>query len=438
MFSRRSFLALAARPTLQVATFTADVTPPLGTALCVGLVPNGERVDDALEALGVVLHPAGQRPIVLCAVDWLGIGNGGMDRWRAALARAVRTSPDRVAVQTVHQHDAPGDDATAQAILRAHNLDALLQSEAFARQAVARAAEAARRAIPRAVTAIGIGTATVDRIASNRRILDAQGKFLFQRFTACRGGQPLCDAPEGVIDPRVTSISFLSNEERIATLYHYATHPMSHYGKGVISADFVGQARRAQPGFPIYFTGAAGNIGAGKYNDGSPANRAVLADRLASAMARARQQETTTPVERLDWRVNPVSLPHRTGAEFTEQAIERVMRDTTQPPRDRASAGRYLAWLRLTRQGRRIPITALHLGPATMLYMPGELFIEYQLAAQKESRVPLAMAAYGDYGPMYIGTRQAYAEGGYETGVVSRVDPAVEEILLEVSRGLLR
>ena len=73
-----------------------------------------------------------------------------------------------------------------------------------------------------------------------------------------------------------------------------------------------------------------------------------------------------------------------------------------------------------------------------MVHMPGELFVEYQLAAAKERAGELvATAAYGDYGPMYIGTRRAYDEGGYETTAVSRVAPAVEDVLLTAVRKLL-
>ena len=55
---------------------------------------------------------------------------------------------------------------------------------------------------------------------------------------------------------------------------------------------------RSAPIFPAWLaarnkvsvtsTGAAGNIGAGKYNDGAPEKRRVLAYRLADAMGRAR------------------------------------------------------------------------------------------------------------------------------------------------------
>jgi hypothetical protein len=71
--------------------------------------------------------------------------------------------------------------------------------------------------------------------------------------------------------------------------------------------------------------------------------------------------------------------------------------------------------------------------------MPGELFIEYQLAAQKmRPESPVMMAAYGDYGPGYIGTAVAYTQGGYETGPVSRVGPGSEEALMRAMRELLK
>jgi hypothetical protein len=66
------------------------------------------------------------------------------------------------------------------------------------------------------------------------------------------------------------------------------------------------------------------------------------------------------------------------------------------------------------------------------LHLPGELFVEYQLAA-KAARPDrfVAMAAYGDYGPGYIGTEIAYSQGGYETGPnASNVAPQVEGVLM--------
>jgi hypothetical protein len=71
--------------------------------------------------------------------------------------------------------------------------------------------------------------------------------------------------------------------------------------------------------------------------------------------------------------------------------------------------------------------------------MPGEPFVEYQLAAQNlRPNSFVCMAAYGDYGPGYIGTSDAYSQGGYETGIVSRVSPRSEAILLDAVHELLQ
>jgi hypothetical protein len=104
----------------------------------------------------------------------------------------------------------------------------------------------------------------------------------------------------------------------------------------------------------------------------------------------------------------------------------------------RLATGRDLAWVQLLAADRRIPLFLLTLGQARVLHMPGELFVEYQLAAQDMAPGRfLAMAAYGDYGPGYIGTRIAYSQGGYETGPVSRTSPDVEDVLMSAIRALL-
>jgi hypothetical protein len=442
MLTRRSLLAAPAillKSNFKLATFQADITPPLKTPLCYGLVMPGEKVDDPLHARGVVIFPEREKPIVLCALDWLGVGNQSHDRWREALAAAAGTDPSRVAVHTVHQHDAPGDDISAEEILASKNLSGVLMSKQVAHDAIASVVAAIRSAKPGRITHYSSGKADVENIASNRRVLDADGKVIFGRMTACRNS-PHCDAPEGVIDPKATAVSFWDGSERVATLAYYATHPMSHYARGAISADFPGMARKQQDVFTVYFTGAAGNIGAGKYNTGAPENRAVLAKRLADGIKAARANENKYPLETMRWTVEPVALPHREGPEFTEEAILRTMRDTKAELRHRASAGRYLAWLRLTKAGRKISLSALHIGATRLLHLPGELFVEYQIGIQKDRPTDvIAMAAYGDYGPMYIGTMQSYHQGGYETTLVSRVSPEVECVLkdaiLELARG---
>lgn len=432
--------ALAARPGLRIATFSVDVTPPKGSPLCYSLVVPAERTESPLLAKGVVLYPGGQKPIVLCAVDWLGIGGESHLRWCATLAKSAGTTPDRVAVQTVHQHDAPGDDSGAAALIPANIREGLLTPVEYCRKAAERVASAIQSAKPVKVSHFSTGSARVEGVASNRRILSPDGKqFVFQRFTACRNS-PYCDAPEGVIDPMLRTVSFYDGERAIANLHYYATHPMSYYGKGIVNPDFVGIARESMPGFHVYFTGAAGNIGAGKYNDGAPENRARLADRIATAMKASLNSAQRRAVSRIEWRSEAIQLKHRSGVEFSETSIRKTLNNDGAPSKDRASAARYLAWWQLCQSGQpNIVLQSLMLDGAAIVHMPGELFVEYQLAAQQERKNDsVAMAAYGDYGPMYIGTAKAYAEGGYETSIVSRVGTDAEDLLLGSVRKLLR
>ena len=95
---------------LRVATFDVDATPPLGYMMAYDPVVRLDAM--TLRCRGVVLLGQAE-PIVLCAVDWIGIANEAHDAFRERLAKAAGTTPDRVAVHTLHQHDAPLVDFTA-------------------------------------------------------------------------------------------------------------------------------------------------------------------------------------------------------------------------------------------------------------------------------------------------------------------------------------
>ena len=99
-----------------------------------------------------------------------------------------------------------------------------------------------------------------------------------------------------------------------------------------------------------------------------------------------------------------------------------------------------LAWVLRCQAGHKIDIGCLRVGRSRVLHMPGELFVEYQLAAKSMRKdLQVAMAAYGDYGPSYIGTRVAYSEGGYETSPrASNVAPNVEGVLMGAMKQLLQ
>lgn len=425
---------------LKIATFDVDATPPVGSMMAYDKVL---RQDDlTLRCRGVALLGAGE-PIVLCALDWIGVANEANDAFRQALAQAAGTSPQRVAVHCLHQHDAPECDFTAERLLKDANVTDLGRYDGtFARQVIERAAAALRTAVAAAqsVTQVGWGEAEVKDVASNRRVMGSDGKVKAVRYTATKDAA-LRAEPIGTIDPVVSLISFWNGEKPLAVLSYYACHPQSYYRTGIPNPDFPGIARfirgQAVPeALHVHFNGAGGNIGAGKFNDGSKENRVVLATRLADGMTRAWNATQKSPINATDvrWQTAPVALPVATYLDENK-----LRTDLTLGNAGSLSAADKLGWVLRCKNGHRIDLGMLNVGDIRVLHMPGELFVEYQLAAQKmRPESPVLMAAYGDYGPGYIGTAIAYTQGGYETGPVSRVGPGVEEALMRAMRELLK
>ena len=433
--------ALAAEP-IRVASFDADATPPLGSAMAYDPV---NRLDElTLRCRGIVILGA-EQPIVLCAVDWIGIANEGHDAFRAALAEAAGTVPGRVALHALHQHDAPGCDFTAERIIRELGVDGYSRFDGnFHRQVIQLASNAIRTAVPKAqpATHFGYGEAIVKEVASNRRVsVGPDGKVGAMRGSSCKV-PGLIALPEGLIDPIVSLLGFWNEDKPIALLSAYACHPQSYYRLGIPSPDFPGIARfiRGQDvnmALHVHFNGAGGNIAAGKYNDGTQSNRMVLANRLANGMREAFEKSTRIPLTAVDigWKSEFVSLP--VASHLNEADLIAKLKATN--PKGYISYADQLAWLQRSKAGHKIDITCLQVRDVRMLHLPGELFVEYQLAAKAmRPDLHVMMAAYGNYGPGYIGTAAAYPEGGYETTpTASSVAPEVEPVLMNAMRNLL-
>ena len=292
------------------------------------------------------------------------------------------------------------------------------------------------------VTHVGFGEAKVEKVASNRRLLDEFGKVKKMRFSASKDPEAIA-APEGTIDPWLKSVSFWNEEKALAVLSFYATHPQSHYKQGGVTCEFVGiarNAREATSGVPhVYFTGAAGNVAAGKYNDGAPETRPILASRVEAAMTAAWEATEKSPItsEDVEWRTRYTALP--IAEHMVEERLQERLADEDLTSGDRLNAATKLAFLERCKLGLGVQVSVLRVGKNWLLNMPGELFVEYQLAAQQmRPDDNVCMAAYEDYGPGYIGTRIAYNQGGYETSDrASKVSAEVEKVLMDAMQAVL-
>ena len=434
-------IAWADDPNLELAVFRADVSPPAGHPLCGGWIKPVAGQDDALEAIGLVLFGAGD-PIVLCAVDWTGLLNSAHVAWRKALAEAAGTSPERVAVQCVHQHNAPFVCPAAYRLcaMQPDLPDAVMQPDFFA-QALTRVADALRKSLSdrRRITHVASGQARVESVASNRRIIGPDGKIADWRGSSSKKPEHKTE-PEGLIDPWLKTVAFYDGNDRVAACHYYATHPMSYYGDGRVSSDFAGLARKqiqqTDAGCAhLYFTGCAGNVAAGKYNDGTPEARRQLTTRMQVAMIASLAGLDPQPIRRVGWKTQeilPDPRPSLAADELAKQIANSKESRTT-----RIIAAMRLGWLRRCEARVPIVLSNLHIGQISLLHLPAEAFVEYQLRAQQFAGDRfVAIAGYGDGGPWYLPVRDAYPQGGYEVDVAFCA-PSIDDVLSHGVESLL-
>lgn len=420
-----------AAPLVELATFSCEITPPLGHPLCGGWIKPAEAIQTPQLAKGLILRNA-EGVYALCALDWCELRNDAHDLFREKIAEALGTSRERVAVQCLHQHNAPLTDSGAQLLLDKVSGAPVHADLKFLEETARRVATAAGEVNTwNTVTHLGAGMARVERVAATRRVHDGAGGILV-RYSSTRE-LALQEAIEGKIDPYLRTVAFLNGTRPLACLHYYATHPQSYYGDGQVNWDFVGMAReRAEEevgGFQVYFTGCGGDVTAGKYNDGSPERRPILADRLHDAIRRSLASLAVRRVEELKWKVEPLRFQPRGEETFSREFLQKMLADPNGSASSRGNAAIGLAWLDRVAADHPIDLTCLSIGDIRILHLPGEPFVEFQLFAQRlREDLFVAVAGYGDGGPGYVCTEASFAEGGYEP-TASLIEPKSEWVL---------
>ena len=420
----------------MISVFDVDVSPEIGSPMAYDVAK--KSWDLSLRARGIVISGIDQ-PIVLCSFDWIGVGNESQTFFKERLAKAAGTVPGRVSVHAIHQHDAPRSDMSCEKLL----LDAGLDAESYDSKLDYLVAERLERAIEESLkealplTDIGQGEAPVCQVASNRRIFGKEGVVTGVRYSTGKT-KALRKAPEGVIDPIVSLVSFWSGDVPVAVLSFYACHPQSYYRTGIANPDFPGVARflrelEVPEALHVHFNGAGGDIAAGKYNDGSKVNRGILANRLADGMKRAWEATEKNPIVAadIDWIDEPVRLTP-TQACLDEVAEWKKSKDNEWLKKK----VRRVAFVeRFGKQDYTVLLNCIKLGDVRILTLPGECFVDYQLRA-KAARPDLfvAVAGYSEYAAGYIPTPEAYDEGGYEVQVTRIAPEGAENLRVAIDK----
>jgi hypothetical protein len=426
----------------KIGQFQIDATIPIGHR-CMGVLPQkSSSVSDSLELHGFVLL-GNELPIIVVAVDWCEVRNVSYDQWRTRLASAAGTVPQRVLVSSLHQHDAPVIDAGAQDLLDQVGLRGELFDRAFHDDVLARAEQALRLAIEEAspVSHVGYAESAVREVASNRRVVDAAGKVSFARGSSSGRDAFFRDTDAGLIDPLMRTISFWDGDRCLLEYHAYATHPMSYYGRGEVSSDFVGLARKRLARIdrsihPIYASGCSGDVTAGKYNDGTPKAREELTQKIYDAMLANRVGVQKHLCNEWGFQSVALELEYTRAAALQREAMDRELRDESLPTEKRILAAMGLAsWDRAVVRKEPIDMPCINFGIARLVLFPGETFVGYQHLAQEMEGTPVIPVGYGESWTGYVPTDAAFADGFHESwlwvapGAQTRIERALRKLL---------
>lgn len=266
--------------------------------------------------------------------------------------------------------------------------------------------------------------------------------------------------PDGLIDPYAECVWLEGADGKLAgVLVNYACHGTSYNQYSEICWDYMGFARefieKELGGQALFLQGCAGNISPGKYTVHEPLEDAVLlGSRLASAVIGSRSSAKQVESDKLVNINEKILLQGRTtlSACQLEQKLEDEIAKTLKEQEENPGVPKgamvisYAERLLMSKNypGLCIPseIGLLKVGDISMVFLPGECFIQYALKIKEHmAGKPVLVMAYTDCTLQYIPDKKAYEDrGGYETdpdwcySAIGNGEKLVEKALEMLSR----
>jgi hypothetical protein len=243
---------------------------------------------------------------------------------------------------------------------------------------------------------------------------------------------------EGPNDPEVGVCCAQDERMRpVAALLHYSCHPVNLFATDyrVVSADWPGawctavESAWGSPCTAAVLNGCCGNLNPWPpfEADFRPDHRRMGRE-LAEIADKVRRQVRFAASERLDWRLRRILLPYRDVPQARRVEVDRILTQDPQPkyrePGSKqvdpvwflAASTRSIDYLRRRCcDGFPYEIQAFRIGDLAVVGLPGEPFVEGQLAIKLGSPAPFTFVAHmTSHYVGYIPTAAACARGGHE------------------------
>lgn len=433
---------------LHAGAAQLEITPSAGVHLSgsgMGDHRPAESVLDPLFAKALVLQ-SGETRLCLVTLDVTIITVDYTQRIRGAIEAQTGIPPEAILVHATQTHSAPS--------IGYFMLDPDFPLVTTPETEYLRGAEAAygdfasEQAIRAAVTAcerlqparLGVGRGMLSGLAFNRRGVRRDGSILMPKPRG-REAQPLgltdlCYL-EGPSDPEVGVACLQTVDlQPLAFLLHYTCHPVNVFGHAetyhAVSADWPGawsrelRQRYGEQVVPLVLNGCCGN-----QNPWDPFDPEQWPDHLRMGRELAQMSERVThslsylPSAELALRVEHVPLPFREIPDARRREVDQVLGADPDPPRGengqvdarwfRAATTRSVELCREREGQLAYEVQAFRIGALGIVGLPGEPFVEGQLAIKTRSAAPYVWPTH--LTTQYVGylpTREAYERGGHE------------------------
>jgi len=413
------------------------ITPPLGSEIPGQFADRRiSEVKDELYVKAIAIESGGET-LLLVVVDALFVLATETERIRQRIHTFTEVAPERVMVSATHTHTGPpiwpGQD------------------EAYLAELVRKSADAAILAYRRRRPArIGFGAGREADIAFNRRFRMKDGTVQ----TNPGYGNPLLLEPEGPADPEVLVARIDDEEGRpLAVITNFACHPDT-VGGTEACGDYPGSLSRclklalgAQT-VSLFVQGASGNVNHRDFLRPCPIDADhydKMGKILAGEVLRVREK-ITMPGDGQPLPLGAVRsrfpLVYRQATEDEAAEARQTVQSPDARPIERILAERLLQTMENPVREAEMEIQAFRIGELAVAGLPGELFAELGLRLKAEAPYAglIVNTICNGTNTGYVGTREAYANGGYEMRLrnFSRNAPGTGELFVDKALELLR
>lgn len=389
-----------------------DITPKPGLPVPGQLyIRLSDSLKDRLHAKAAAIDD-GTAAFIVLALDILAIDAEDADQIRQRIAAGTGVPTAAILVAATHTHT--GAPAVA---AYGHEKDS-----DFIAQMIAKAADTGISAWQeRRPALMSVGKTPVAGWSFNRRFQMKDGSFR----TNPGYHNPLAERAVGPIDPDLAVLKITDTAGMpLAAIVNFACH-LDIVGGAGLSADYPGELSRCLKDrygdafITLFLTGTCGNINHVDINNeatGRPGHYLELGRHLAGSILQLDAWVPIDPQQPVQAGCERLQASPRKPDEQQLARAQSCLADESAGVYDRFFARELLVAAAIYTADEELDVQVCRIGPFALVGLPGEVFVEFGLAIKEQFGLPVSMVATlanGNYG--YVATREAFAQGGYET-----------------------